>query len=340
MHITRCTPPTLTRRAISTYTVLGFAGYASANVIAVVLANEWNLTLGERLVGFLAPPIAFIAVVTIATAIAGAERIVFYQTACAAVAAVAVVGWFSGARVERLVDLTTIGVGVFLVFGRVGCHAVACCHGRLGRGVTYGSAHVAVGFWPRWSGRALWPVQLVEASASATLVVIALAYSGTPGVASVAYVMGYAQVRFVLELFRGDGLRPYALGLSEAQWFALVTVAACAAISCDAIAIATALFAAAAALAVTRRRRALLQPPHLYELDRMLLACADGHRHESSLGVGVSRHDLPDHRIDWVLSTDPPLSEASARRLANQLWPTWELVVGRAAGVVHVLTPR
>ena len=340
MQATRCLPPKLTKRAISAYTILGFAGFAAANVVSIVLAQRWGLTTGERLIGFFTPPIAFIVVVTIATAIARTERIVFYQTACAGVVMVALIGWIAGVRVARLLDLACIGIGVFLVFGRVGCHAVACCHGRLGRGVTYGAAHVAVGFWARWSGRALWPVQLTEAVASAVLVGAALAASGTPGTAALIYVMSYATVRFGLELVRGDGVRPYAAGLSEAQWFAVATAVACATWSREplALAIAGSLVAAAIALVATRKYRALFQPPHLHEIDRALAATADGRRHETSLGLAVSRHDLPDGRIDWVMSGEPVLTETTARRLAHQLWPTWELVAGRTAGVFHVVT--
>ena len=342
MRATPCLPPRITKRAISTYTILGFAGYAAANVLAVVLAQTWDLSLGERLVDVLAPPIAFVVVVTVATAITGTERIVFYQTACAGVLSVAAAGWLVGARVSRLVDIACLGIGVFLVFGRIGCHAVACCHGRLGRGVTYGPAHVAIGFWARWSGRSLWPVQLVEACVSALLVVLALVFSATAGTATLVYVVGYAVFRFLLELIRGDGHRPYALGLSEAQWFAIATVIACAAWSPNptTISIAGGLIAVALGLVLTRKRRALLLPPHIYEVGRVLASATDGKRQETSLGVAISRHDLPDGRIDWVLSAEPALLEASVRSLAHQLWPSWALVAGRSPGVFHVVTPR
>lgn len=62
---TRCARPHVTARRISTYTVLGFTGYVIANAIGVVLASHWDLSLGERLVAFFAPPVAFIVVVTL-----------------------------------------------------------------------------------------------------------------------------------------------------------------------------------------------------------------------------------------------------------------------------------
>jgi hypothetical protein len=338
---TRCARPHLTARRISTYTILGFTGYVIANVVGVLLASHWELSLSERLVAFFVPPIAFIVVVTISSALAGHERIVFYQTTVAGAVAVALLGWLAGARIARLFDLVTLCIGVFLVFGRLGCHSVACCHGTLGRGVTYGPPHVAVGFWPRWSGRTLWPVQVIEAIASGMLVGAGIAWSAKPGRAALIYVVGYAAVRFVLELVRGDGKRPYVLGVSEAQWVAVATALLCAALRPGLItgALASALLLAAVGLVRLRHRRELLLPPHLFELDRMLTGMADGERHETSLGVAVSRHVLPDGRIDWILSSSHrSWSEVTARRLAHRLWASCELVPGQAAGVIHVLT--
>lgn len=340
VQLGRCAPPTLSSRKISTYTIAGFTGYGAANVVGAILASHWGLTLGERLVGFFAPPLAFIVVVTLATAIVGQERIVFYQTACAGIATVVIAGLLQGGRVTRLVDLATIGIGVFLVFGRIGCHAVACCYGTLGHGVTYGPAHVAVGFWQRWSGRPLWPVQAIEACASTVLVVVALWCSGEPGTAALVYILGYAPLRFVLELVRGDGLRPYVLGLSEAQWIALATALACAAWRPGVVttSIAAGLVAGAILLVATRARRALLAPPHLRELDRALADASDGKRHETSRGIAVSRNALPDGRIDWILSGST-LTDATARKLAHLMWPISEFVPARTQGMVHVLTP-
>jgi hypothetical protein len=40
------------------------------------------------------------------------------------------------------------------------------------------------------------------------------------------YIVGYAPVRFALELVRGDWARPHRWGLSEAQWAAPATAIA------------------------------------------------------------------------------------------------------------------
>ncbi len=339
-RMSRCVGPTVTSRRISTYTIAGFTGYAAANALCLVLAIRWNLMFTERLIAFFAPPLAFIAVVTVASALAGRERIVFYQTTCAAIITVIAAGLIADVRVARLLDITALGIGTFLVFGRIGCLSVACCHGTLGRGVVYGPRHVAVGFFPRWSGRPLWPVQAVEAIASSLLVISALVFARAPGSAALIYFVGYAAVRFVLEFARGDGARPYVLGLSEAQWVAVATALACAVWRPELVTllVAGALTVLAVLAASRRTQRELLLPPHVHELDRAMHAARDGQRHETSLSVAVSCHRLPDGRTDWILSSSHPAwNEASARRLARAMWRSWDFVPGRTPGVMHVV---
>lgn len=342
LSLTSCATPKV--RGWSTYTLLGFLGYAVASVFGAILASTWDFTLGMRLVTIVAPPVAFIVVVTVATAIKGHELIVFYQTTVAGVVAVVLLGLATGGSVWRQLDVAVLGMGVFLVFGRLGCFHVACCHGRLShRGVAYGRKHVAVGFWRRWQGRTLVPVQLIESAGSAALVAIGVAVSSEPGRAAIAYGSGYAVMRFVLELYRGDPVRPLARGLTEAQWFANITAVVCAVAwpSWWTIAAAGVLVVASVALARLRVRRELFLPQHLREIDRVCDEVTKDPAHarrETRLGVGVSSHALPDGRIDWILSsTHPRWSPAAARRIADALWLQHEIVEGRTAGVVHVV---
>lgn len=338
---TRCARPEL--GGVSTYTVLGFAGYAAASVLAAVLFVAWDLPVGDRLVGAFAPPLAFLAVVAVVRTIVGGERIVFYQTATAGVVTVAVADALAGGHVARVVDVAVLGIGTFLVFGRFGCFSVACCHGRPARfGVVYGPDHVRVGLWTRWSGRPLWPVQLVECVASLALVIAGLvAGRDAPGLPAVIYIAGYATVRFLLELRRGDAERPQRLGASEAQWTAPATAIAVAIWqpSVATIAIAAGLAIGLAAVIARRRHRELVLPPHLRELGRAGdEARSRGERRETSLGVAVSCHTLPDGRVDWVLSSSHAAwSVDTVRRLADALWPGAKVVVGRTPGVVHVI---
>lgn len=339
----------------SAYTVLGFVAYGVAVVLGIALARRWQLPLPDRLVVFLVPPATFLVTVTVATAIKGREWIVFYQALFAALAAVLAVGALVGAELARLADVTVLGVGAFLAIGRLGCFRVACCHGRPlapwaarrfpGLGVRYGAAHVALGFWPRWRDRPLYPVQLIEAAASATWVAVGWAGARAPGDAAVIYGAGYAATRFGLELIRGDAARPSAAGLSEAQWASLLALLCASTVGLERWTAALLVITAAAAIALvaSRRRRELTAPAHLHELDRLAAAVGNAPPHtrrESSLGVGLSHHLLPDGRRDWILSSaHPAWSLDRARRIAVALWPDAELLAGRTAGIVHVLEP-
>jgi hypothetical protein len=344
LSLSRCATPKLGRKRWSTYTVLGFLGYGVASLFGAALAIHWDFTLGMRLVALVAPPTAFVIVVVVATALKGREWIVFYQTTTAGVVAVALLGLAVDGSSGRLLDCAVLGMGVFLVFGRLGCFHVACCHGRLAKhGVAYGAAHVAAGFWRRWAGRTLVPVQLIESAGSALLVAGGLVASVVPGRAAVVYGTGYAVMRFTLELWRGDPVRPFARGLSEAQWFSLITIAACA-VAWPAwwtIAAAALVAIGAALLVANRKRRELFLPPHLRDIDATceLVAADPAHaRRDTRLGVGVSCQTLPDGRVDWILSsTHAHWSPAAARRIAAMLWVESEIVEGRSGGIVHVV---
>ena len=341
LAVTRCAEPRI--RKTSTYTVLGFAGYGVGSLLAAALFVAWQLPLVDRLIAAFAPPLAFLAVVWLVRAITGAERIVFYQIFVTGVLAAGLVDLALGSQPARVVDIATLGIGAFLVLGRLGCFAVACCHGRPARfGVVYGPAHVSVGFWARWTGRRLWPTQLVESAVSLALVVAALVAGWSrPGLPAVIYILGYAPIRFALELVRGDPARPQRHGISEAQWIALATATACAIWQPSWVAIseAAALALAVVLLVARRQRRELFLPRHLLELDRTCTAAGQSReRAETSLGVAVSRHALPDGRIDWVLSSSHPRwSTPAARRLASLMWPDHELIEGRLPGVAHIV---
>lgn len=336
--------PTIGRRGRSTYTVLGFVGYLAATVLGTWLSRAWELSLAERVIALVAPPFAFILTIAIATAIKGRVWIVFYQAAFAALALVSALGIALGGDVARLADVTVVGIGTFLVFGRVGCFHVACCYGRPAhRGVVYGPEHVALGLWRRRAGRPLFPVQLVESAGSALLVVLALALSLVgPGTAALVYGVGYGTLRFVLELVRGDPARPHALGLSEAQWFSLLAIFIC--VACRpgiwTLASCTAVIGLAAWLASHRRARQLLLPSHLQEIDELAEAVARDPAHrrsDSTFGVGVSCHPLGGGKTDVILSSPMPNWPATARLIANRLWSRPEVIAGRTPEVVHVV---
>jgi prolipoprotein diacylglyceryltransferase len=343
LALARCTHPSLAGR--SAYTVLGFAGYAAGAIASGVLATVLGFSMVERLVALCVPPIAFLATIMVARRRAGYERIVFYEALCACLATSALAAWLAGGDVARTLDVATVGIGVFLVLGRVGCFRVACCHGRPARrGVRYGRPHVVIGFPAIWEGRPVVPVQLIEAGASLVLAGAAAILSlGRAGDATALYIAGYAVVRFHLELVRGDRDRRYAWGLSEAQRMAVVTCAAASALHPG---VSTwvpmgVLLIASGALVATRHRasRVLLRSGHVHELQSVQQKLGVATSGKTSEGLAVTRYVLPDGRTDFVWSRDRGLSVTDARRLAMMLDTRAEVVPGQVPGLVHVVIP-
>lgn len=330
-------------RGTSAYTVLGFAGYAVATCVGIALCTHWDLALGDRIAALVIPPAVFVGIVAAIRIATGVERIVFYETALPAVCTALGASLLLHGNVARVADVTTLGIGSFLVLGRVGCAAVACCHGRPARrGIAYGAEHVELGLAPHFAHRRLWPVQLVESAASLALVIIALALGGdSPGTPALIYLEGYALARFPLELVRGDAPRPYFLGASEAQWTTVVTALACAGWrpQVATFSIAGTLAIALAVVIARRGRLQLVAAPHIEELALAReRALADGKVHATRLGISISVAKLPDGEADWMLSSQQPSwTLDAARTLAHALWPEYALVPGRLPGVVHVV---
>lgn len=326
------------------YTVFGFVGYGVANIVAVVLAERWHLPVSERLIAFLVPPVAFLVITTLAKVATGRELIVFYQTAGGAVVAAVLVGLAVRADVGRVLDVVTIGIAVFLVFGRIGCFRVACCYGRpAAYGVIYGDEHVALGLWAHRAHRRLVPVQLIESVGTVGLIVIALVSGHRSGEYALLLATGYASLRFGLELLRGDPSRPTLGGASEAQWCSLAAAVVCAvcAQTPPSVGIAATLTAATGILVASRTKRDLFAARHVQELDVLsnrLMHEPAGTRLTTSRDVQISHAVLPDGRSDWLLSSDHRAwTPDVASELARELFPEALLIPGRTAGLLHVI---
>ena len=334
----------------STYTVLGLIGYAVAATAIGVIGATTGASVVERSMAIAMPPFGFWAAIAIERRITGVERIVFYRTAIAAWSMTVAVAIVTGARVMVVSDLTVVLVSAFLTFGRVGCFHVACCHGRPARfGVRYTHAHAALGFPRRLVGRRLVPVQLIEAAGSLVLACNAAATildDGSPGTATCELVAGYACLRFVLELFRGDGARPYMLQLSEAQWTSLVMTSAVALATRSMHYMAVAAVLVVAALAVTLRTRrfsdALCAPRHLDQLEglhRALTRQQEGAPVTTSAGLRVSVRRIPSGPLDLLWSHDR-LGESDVRALVCELALEAEILASRSEGMFHVFPAR
>ncbi|HZS38776.1 MAG TPA: prolipoprotein diacylglyceryl transferase [Polyangia bacterium] len=150
--------------------------------------------------------------------------------------------WFTrrrGMSFARTADVLAPSVALGHFFGRLGCFAAGCCWGRESSApwamrfppaslvfqqyVTDGRLDSAAGATPP-----LHPVQLYEALGE-LLLFFALAWLARrkryDGQVLVAYLAGYAALRFVVELFRGDAGRKFvAPWLSTSQLIALLSV--------------------------------------------------------------------------------------------------------------------
>ena len=284
MRLDRCARLTLgRRRRVGSYAALGSAGFVAAAVLAMVVAPALGGSL--RLVALVAAVAAFtfVAAVKVTDVLFGEERIVFYEQALLVVGACALALWLAGFDVAAGTDVVVLGLGLCLVFGRVGCFMVGCCHGRPSRrGVCYGHAHADAGFPRRWIGRPLLPVQLLEAGSSLALVVGALTWAAlgepAPGDLTFFYLTGYGLARFGLELVRGDEARAMWRGVTQAQLTAVAVAWSLVALRGDSLAAwAAAVALSLAMLCVLAHRRLrpfascwLRSPWHLEEIEALM----------------------------------------------------------------------
>jgi hypothetical protein len=200
-------------------------GVLTAGALAVRLGLSLLVTAATALCGVLLA-VGFGLATKIVT---GHERYTVYHYQLLVLAGAAGFLALLGRPVLPYLDLLALALAITQGCGRAGCLMAGCCHGRPHAwGVRYGRRHAAAGF-PRWLvGVRLLPVQALESLALFAIggVGIALALAAAPGGALVWYLVSYALCRFGLERLRGDAHRPELLGLSEAQWIALLSLAA------------------------------------------------------------------------------------------------------------------
>lgn len=342
----------------------GVAGFVAACAIAELLARRDRLDLGTEAALIVAAVATFFAVAWVTRAVTGIESLTYYHHEIAVLAVVAAAAAALGAPVRPHLDATALGLGMFLVFGRIGCLRVGCCHGRAARrGVRYGGDQVRDGFPTYLEDVPLIPVQAIESGAVAAIVLIGALVvfdPHDPGLALCFYVAAYAVVRLALEELRGDTDRRYLRGLSEAQWTSLAVIAAVLGAGAAGIVPGVGIGLAGAALALLelavigllRRRRtsAPLDPEHVREF-RELARAAIVRRDlgpgpipvwVTGAGVMVST-GVTGGRRHYTLSRERvPLTASDAERLAEIIRAATgegadELIAGPAA-TFHLVT--
>jgi hypothetical protein len=218
-------------RRIHHFHFWGVLGFICGVALGIFLTISAGLSPWVLAVLSLCGAATFYGHVYIQTVITGRENLVYYRHEIAIVCTCSLLLFTIHQPVIPFTEITLLGIGTFLAFGRIGCYNVGCCHGRPYRyGVTYHNEHAEAGFPWYYVGIPLFPLPLVEAFFVFLTVAIGAWIFLSPlpsGTVLVWYTCFYGTVRFVLELFRGDTGRPYLLGLSEAQWTTWVLVLVC-----------------------------------------------------------------------------------------------------------------
>lgn len=195
-------------------------------LLAMTLVKYLQLSLWVMLAIVFVAVLTFFALTMITKIIAGKEKIIYYHHEIAVMLMTAILLWMLRQPILPYLDVTILGIGVFLFCGRIGCFMVGCCHGRpYGRGVCYRKEHAETGFTPYYVGVPLFPIQLVESLWVFSIVVAGIAlvlHYRNPGEALVWYVIMYDTGRLCFEFMRGDPDRSYCLGFSQQQWISLI----------------------------------------------------------------------------------------------------------------------
>ena len=145
-------------------------------------------------------------------------------------AAIATIVWFTrrhGMQLARVTDLLAPSLALGHFFGRMGCYAAGCCHGKAttsALGVSFPAGSLAhaeltiLGQLPAGAAATppLHPTQLYEALVELCIFGLLLLLNQRRrwfGQTTLAYLVLYPAARFVIELFRGDHDRRYLLEL-------------------------------------------------------------------------------------------------------------------------------
>jgi hypothetical protein len=220
-------------RQVSMFRLCGTIGYSLALLLVMALASTLGLSRSVMLGVALMTVFIFFGLAMATKIVTGEEYLVYYHHEIAVLSLAALFLWLLGQPVLVYLDVVSLGLGAFLVCGRVGCLMAGCCHGRPHAwGVCYREDHEQAGVAGYLVGVRLFPIQGVESLyvALVVLVGVLLLVSGSPaGTALAWYLVAYGLGRFAFEFARGDAERPYFGGFSEAQWISLFLTASAAA---------------------------------------------------------------------------------------------------------------
>jgi prolipoprotein diacylglyceryltransferase len=215
----------LLRHPWPAFKVCGYVGLTFAILLTQGLVLYQGLSPLVLVAMILAAIATFFGLAMLTKIITGEEQLIYYHHEIAVMLAVSILLLLLHQPVFAYLDVAILGIGAFLVCGRVGCLMVGCCHGRPHSwGVCYRAEHAAVGFTPYYVGVRLFPIQAVESLWALCVVLVGCIFilGGNPaGTVLTWYVVAYDSGRFCFEFVRGDSERSYLWGFSEAQWISL-----------------------------------------------------------------------------------------------------------------------
>ena len=209
-------------KRLNAFQVCGFAGVALGSGLAFGLAAYLGLSYRVVSAVVLTAVVTFLSLTALVQVWIGQQRLTYYRYFVVTLAMVAALLLLLGQPLLPYLDLTVLGIGLFVACGRIGCFLIGCCHGRPHKwGVRYRKENAARDFPEELSGVRLFPVQAVESIWVLGVVIVGTAEvlgGRAAGTALSTYLVAYAWGRFCFEFLRGDMRRQYLFGVSEAQW--------------------------------------------------------------------------------------------------------------------------
>ncbi|MDQ2976088.1 MAG: prolipoprotein diacylglyceryl transferase [Acidobacteriota bacterium] len=210
---------------VNLFQAWGYFGLALAITLAMALVWYRQMSYWTMITVILTAILSFLILAVLTEVRTGKPRLIYYRYLLAAVGSVAALLFSLDSPLLPYLDVTMLGIGLFVVCGRIGCLMVGCCHGRPhGWGVTYSKESAAADFPEHLVRVRLFPVQAVESFWVLAIVLtgVVQVIGGQPsGSALSSYVVAYGLGRFCFEFLRGDEGRRYFRGISEAQWTSL-----------------------------------------------------------------------------------------------------------------------
>ncbi len=195
-------------KQITSYEILGWIGIISALLVGILLAPlfqlHWSTIVWMFVIGLLTTYIFNVVQLFFRKE----PEHTLYHYFFILLASNGLVSIITGMPYAIIMDSFLISFSIIAGFGRIGCYSVGCCYGKR-------------------TEKGRFPTQFTEATfhiINASLGIAICLYFALPqGDIALLLTFNYAFLRFLLEYFRGD-LRPYFLGLSEAQWTSLALV--------------------------------------------------------------------------------------------------------------------